>query len=151
METIRNFVVNASDWQSGYLAGAIITILLFILVFILVRILFHGRYASGVVQHAENGDIFISARSISDLIKSLHSGLPGIIINRVYLKKGKRGTFSLEISVDYYASDSQTQVKDSLEKLQTLSLESLRDVFGIDSVSAVRVGIRRTVHIKPEI
>ena len=148
MEMIRKFLVNASDWQSGYLAGVLITILLFILVFIIVRILFHRGGIAGVVQHAEKGDIFISSRSISDLIKSIGNEFPEISVKQVILKKGKEHSFILDVSVDFRASGPQSQAKEILEKLQARSLESMSSVFGIDSVSAVRISIRRTVYPK---
>ena len=150
VEMIRNFLVNASDWQSGYLAGVLITILLFIIVFIVVRILFHRGGIAGVVQHAANGDICISARSISDMIKSLGKNFPEITVNRVVLKKGRNHSFILGITVDYRASDPQSPAKEILEKLQSRSLESMNSVFGIDSVSAVRISIRRTIYPKQE-
>ena len=150
MKMIRDLLVNATDWQSGYLAGVLITILLFILVFILVRILFHRKGVAGIVQHAANGDIFISARSISDLIKSRGTGFPGVTVNRVILKKGKNHSFILVISVDFLASEPQNSAKEALEKFQERSLESLNSVFGIDSVSSVRIDIRRTVYPEQE-
>lgn len=150
MKIVRDFLVNATDWQSGYLAGVLITILLFILVFILVRILFHKRGVAGIVQHAANGDIFISARSISDLVKSLGASFPELTVNRVFLKKGKNHSFVLIISVDFRASEPQNSAKETLEKFQERSLESLNSVFGIDSVSSIRIDIRRTVYPEQE-
>lgn len=145
---IQKFLMDASDWQSGYLAGVLITILLFILLFLLVRLLFRsGRYANGITQAAPNGDIFISSRSISDLVKSLDADLPGIIVNRVRLKRDKR-KFILEISLDYQISGPTDNAREMFEKLQEKSLETLRSVFGIDSVSCIRIGIRRTRHVK---
>jgi len=54
----------------------------------------------------------------------------------------------VEISLDYQISGSTDNAREMFEKLQEKSLETLRSVFGIDSVSCIRIGIRRTRHVK---
>jgi len=74
---------DTSAWGDGYVAGVLTLALLLLCCMLLWLIFSYHKALKGVVIPAPNGSIFISARSISDLVKSLDADFNGIVIRKV--------------------------------------------------------------------
>jgi len=131
------------SFQVGY-AAALGLVLLLLLLLLAVYVIFfrYPKRAPGVFINAPLGSVFISAHAISDLVKSLESEFKDIEISKVLLldcKHFKR----IEIQVDYgFGGQSMTEIAPSL---QARTVDSLREVFGIEGIRDVAVRVRRGV------
>lgn len=131
-----------SAWQEGYVTG-VLTLALLLLCCMLIWLIFsHRRALRGVVLPSANGSIFISARSISDLVKSLDADFDGIVIRRVALLERKK-SLVVELNLICQLASTSRNMQEVIEALQAKVLESLKSVFGIATVSRVDVILAR--------
>ena len=131
-----------SAWHEGYVTG-VLTLALLLLCCLLIWLIFsHRRALRGVVLPSANGSIFISARSISDLVKSLDADFDGIAIRRVALVERKK-SLVVELNLICQLASTSRNMQEVIEALQAKVLESLKSVFGISTVSRVDVILAR--------
>ena len=131
-----------SAWHEGYVTGVLTLALLLLCCMLIWLVLTHHRALRGIVLPAANGSIFISARSISDLVKSLDADFDGIAIRRVALVERKKNLV-IELNLICQLGPSSRNMQEMIEALQVKVLESLKSVFGIATVSRVDVVMAR--------
>ncbi len=131
-----------SAWHEGYVTGVLTLALLLFCCMLLWLIISHRRALKGVVLPSSNGSIFISVRSISDLVKSLDADFDGIVIRRVALVERKK-SLVIELNLICQLGPSSHNMQAMIEALQAKVLESLKSVFGIATVSRVDVVLAR--------
>ena len=131
-----------SPWHEGYVTGVLTLALLLLCCMLIWLVLTHHRALRGIVLPAANGFIFISARSISDLVKSLDADFDGIAIRRVALVERKKNLV-IELNLICQLGPSSRNMQEMIEALQAKVLESLKNVFGIATVSRVDVVMAR--------
>ena len=104
---------------------------------------FHGDgvFAKGILLQAERGTVFIAARSISDLVKSLESDFPGLKIDKASLRSRRSSTW-LEVLMEFQPTDGMP-LPQMLDAFQKKTLAELEAAFGINSISEVKIRIGR--------
>ena len=143
-QTIRFFSLDTgNEFFAGFMFGWMVFALLILVALILYWIFSSPHRAKGIALQAEHGAVFISARSISDLIIALEKEFPGIEITRVGLFSRRKGTY-LETHMEYQPSDSGN-LPQLLDSFQKKALAELSSSFGITSVSEIRIRIDRVL------
>ncbi len=132
-----------SAWHDGYVCGVLTLALLLLCCMLLWTVFTHRRALKGIVLSSANGSILISARSISDLVKSLDAEFQGIAIRKVSLIQRKK-RLVIELNLICQLGASSGNVQESIESLQAKVLEALKQVFGIATVSQVNVVLSRS-------
>ena len=100
-----------------------------------------SRRSKGVLLQAERGTVFIAARSISDLVKSLEADFTGLKIDKVSLRSRRSSTW-LEVQMEFQPADG-TALPQLLDSFQKKTLAELEAAFGINSISEVKIRIGR--------
>lgn len=138
---------DTSAWGNGYVAGVLTLALLLLCCMLLWLIFSYHKALKGVVIPAPNGSIFISARSISDLVKSLDADFNGIVIRKVTLVERKK-FLHIELSLVYQLTPSTENAQKLIEELQSRVLTTLETVFGIKNIAKVNVAMARSKPVK---
>lgn len=149
-QAIRFFSLDTgNEFLAGFIVGLMVFALLILIALILYWIVSFRRHAKGITLQAERGTVFISARSISDLVKSLEDEFPGLEIAKVNLYTRRREAY-LVTHLEYQPSASSS-LPSVLDAFQKKTLEVLASSFGISSVAEVRIRIDRVHPLKPGI
>lgn len=131
------------DFQVGYVSGvglAIAIILLAILVKILHYFFRYPRKLSGISIPGTDGEIFISAGAITDLVKSTEDDFQFVTISKVQLLD-KKIHHAVDLHIDFDIEGGRLPLISS--ELQLRVLSNLKDTFGIDSIKEVNIRIRK--------
>jgi len=133
--------IDLFSFQAGYVAGVAVFVVLAIVIALAYWLVFrYPRRSAGVSIRGPLGSIFISAHAISDLVKSLESEFKDIEIAKVLLLDCKKFN-RIEIQINYELGGQA--MTDIAPALQSRTVESLKDVFGVDCIRDVSVRIRR--------
>ena len=139
-QALREFAVGffsfdtGSEFLAGFMSGLMVFALALLIALILYWLITASRRSKGVLLQAERGTVFIAARSISDLVKSLEADFAGLKIDKVSLRSRRSSTW-LEVQMEF-----QPQLLDSFQKKTLAELEAS---FGINSISEVKIRIGR--------
>lgn len=146
-QALREFAVGFFSFDTGseFLAGFMFGLMVFALALLIALILYWliaaSRRSKGVLLQAERGTVFIAARSISDLVKSLEADFTGLKIDKVSLRS-RRSTTWLEVQMEFQPADG-TALPQLLDSFQKKTLAELEAAFGINSISEVKIRIGR--------
>ena len=141
IEELRN--MESFSFQVGYAAALGLVLLLVVIAALVYMVFFrYPRRSAGVYLRGEIGSIFISSHAVADLVKSLESEFKDIEIVKVLLLDCKHFN-KIEIQVNYaLGGQSMAEIAPSL---QARTIDSLRDVFGIEGIREVAVRVRKGV------
>lgn len=145
-QALREFAVGFFSFDTGseFLAGFMSGLMVFalaLLALILYWLIAASRRSKGVLLQAERGTVFIAARSISDLVKSLEADFTGLKIDKVSLRSRRSSTW-LEVQMEFQPADG-TALPQLLDSFQKKTLAELEAAFGINSISEVKIRIGR--------
>jgi hypothetical protein len=141
-QAIRFFSLDTgNELLAGFMAGLLTFALLLLIALLLYWIISSRRRAKGIALQAEHGTVFVSARSISDLVCSLEDEFPGIEVAKVNLYNRRHETY-LETHLEYQPSDG-ANLPSLLNEFQKKTLSTLATSFGINSIREVRIRIDR--------
>ncbi|MHB9137835.1 MAG: alkaline shock response membrane anchor protein AmaP [Victivallaceae bacterium] len=133
---------SALDFNMGFISAiaVILAILLFLLILrLVIAFVFRTKRCHGVTINGENGDIFISSAAITSLIRSLENDFKFVAIDKVRLYTRNRQQF-LNIQIDFDASGGGLPPQSA--DLQLRVLATLKETFGIESISKVHITLR---------
>ena len=141
-QAVRFFSLDTgSELFAGFMMGLMVFGLLILAALFLYWIFHSPRHVRGITLQGERGSVFISARSISDLIGSLEKEFPGIEIVRVGLFSRRNEPY-LEAHLEYQPSENSA-LPSLLDSFQKRALSELESSFGITSVREIRIRIDR--------
>ena len=146
-QALREFAVGffsfdtGSEFLAGFMSGLMVFALALLIALILYWLIAASRRSKGVLLQAERGTVFIAARSISDLVKSLEADFTGLKIDKVSLRS-RRSTTWLEVQMEFQPADG-TALPQLLDSFQKKTLAELEAAFGINSISEVKIRIGR--------
>ena len=146
-QALREFAVGffsfdtGSEFLAGFMSGLMVFALALLIALILYWLIAASRRSKGVLLQAERGTVFIAARSISDLVKSLEADFTGLKIDKVSLRSRRSSTW-LEVQMEFQPADG-TALPQLLDSFQTKTLAELEAAFGINSISEVKIRIGR--------
>lgn len=141
-QAVRFFSLDTgNELLAGFMAGLLAFALLLLIALILYWIICSRRRAKGIALQAEHGTVFVSARSISDLVCSLEDDFPGIEIAKVNLYTRRHDTY-LEAHLEYQPSE-HSNLPSLLNEFQRKTLAALAASFGISSIREVWIRIDR--------
>ena len=123
------------------MSGLMVFALALLIALILYWLIAASRRSKGVLLQAERGTVFIAARSISDLVKSLEADFTGLKIDKVSLRSRRSSTW-LEVQMEFQPADG-TALPQLLDSFQKKTLAELEAAFGINSISEVKIRIGR--------
>ncbi len=126
-----------SDFDAGYLTGlgvAVLVILLLLFLRLLIWLLWRPRRCKGIEIKETNGQVFIAAEAVSDLIISLQPEFPDMAMDKIRLyRKGRRQQAVLHVSFDTRNSGMTEQRLRLKERIKDV----LATVLGVSSVSDI--------------
>ncbi|HBJ96172.1 MAG TPA: hypothetical protein DDZ11_06990 [Lentisphaeria bacterium] len=146
-QALREFAVGffsfdtGSEFLAGFMSGLMVFALALLIALILYWLITASRRSKGVLLQAERGTVFIAARSISDLVKSLEADFAGLKIDKVSLRSRRSSTW-LEVQMEFQPADG-TALPQLLDSFQKKTLAELEASFGINSISEVKIRIGR--------
>lgn len=146
-QALREFAVGffsfdtGSEFLAGFMSGLMVFALALLIALILYWLITASRRSKGVLLQAERGTVFIAARSISDLVKSLEADFAGLKIDKVSLRSRRSSTW-LEVQMEFQPEDG-TALPQLLDSFQKKTLAELEASFGINSISEVKIRIGR--------
>lgn len=146
-QALREFAVGffsfdtGSEFLAGFMSGLMVFALALLIALILYWLIAASRHSKGVLLQAERGTVFIAARSISDLVKSLEADFTGLKIDKVSLRSRRSSTW-LEVQMEFQPADG-TALPQLLDSFQKKTLAELEAAFGINSISEVKIRIGR--------
>lgn len=146
-QALREFAVGffsfdtGSEFLAGFMSGLMVFALALLIALILYWLIATSRRAKGILLQAERGTVFIAARSISDLVKSLEADFIGLKIDKVSLRSRRSSTW-LEVQMEFQPADG-TALPQLLDSFQKKTLAELEAAFGINSISEVKIRIGR--------
>ena len=146
-QALREFAVGffsfdtGSEFLAGFMSGLMVFALALLIALILYWLIAASRRSKGVLLQAERGTVFIAARSISDLVKSLEADFTGLKIDKVSLRSRRSSTW-LEVQMEFQPADG-TALPQLLDSFQKKTLAELEVAFGINSISEVKIRIGR--------
>ena len=146
-QALREFAVGffsfdtGSEFLAGFMSGLMVFALALLIALILYWLIAASRRSKGVLLQAERGTVFIAARSISDLVKSLEADFTGLKIDKVSLRSRRSSTW-LEVQMEFQPADG-TALPQLLGSFQKKTLAELEAAFGINSISEVKIRIGR--------
>ena len=146
-QALREFAVGffsfdtGSEFLAGFMSGLMVFALALLIALILYWLITASRSSKGVLLQAERGTVFIAARSISDLVKSLEADFAGLKIDKVSLRSRRSSTW-LEVQMEFQPADG-TALPQLLDSFQKKTLAELEASFGINSISEVKIRIGR--------
>lgn len=146
-QALREFAIGffsfdtGSEFLAGFMSGLMVFAFTLLIALILYWLIATSRRAKGILLQAERGTVFISARSISDLVKSLESDFPGLKIDKASLRSRRSSTW-LEVLMEFQPTDGMP-LPQMLDTFQKKTLAELEAVFGINSISEVKIRIGR--------
>ena len=146
-QALREFAVGffsfdtGSEFLAGFMSGLMVFALALLIALILYWLIAASRRSKGVLLQAERGTVFIAARSISDLVKSLEADFTGLKIDKVSLRSRRSSTW-LEVQMEFQPADG-TALPQLLDSFQKKKLAELEAAFGINSISEVKIRIGR--------
>lgn len=146
-QALREFAVGffsfdtGSEFLAGFISGLMVFALALLIALILYWLIAASRRSKGVLLQAERGTVFIAARSISDLVKSLEADFTGLKIDKVSLRSRRSSTW-LEVQMEFQPADG-TALPQLLDSFQKKTLAELEAAFGINSISEVKIRIGR--------
>ena len=146
-QALREFAVGffsfdtGSEFLAGFMSGLMVFALALLIALILYWLIAASRRSKGVLLQAERGTVFIAARSISDLVKSLEADFTGLKIDKVSLRSRRSSTW-LEVQMEFQPADG-TALPQLLDSFQKKTLAELEAAFGINSISEVKIRIGR--------
>jgi len=138
-ETVRPGVLEP---HVAFLAGVAFALLLLILLMaakIVIRLFFASGKSAGINISGESGSVFISANAVYELIRALEPGFQFLNFRRVTLLDRKKG-HALDIEVVFSVEGGAFM--GHIDKLKAMIKESLKDTFGVESVSEINVRVR---------
>ena len=133
--------LEAAEFLAGFMSGLMVFALALLIALILYWLIAASRRSKGVLLQAERGTVFIAARSISDLVKSLEADFTGLKIDKVSLRSRRSSTW-LEVQMEFQPADG-TALPQLLDSFQKKTLAELEAAFGINSISEVKIRIGR--------
>ena len=98
-QALREFAIGffsfdtGSEFLAGFMSGLMVFAFTLLIALILYWLIATSRRAKGILLQAERGTVFIAARSISDLVKSLESDFPGLKIDKASLRSRRSSTW----------------------------------------------------------
>lgn len=146
-QALREFAVGffsfdtGSEFLAGFMSGLMVFALALLIALILYWLIAASRRSKGVLLQAERGTVFIAARSISDLVKSLEADFTGLKIDKVSLRSRRSSTW-LEVLMEFQPTDGMP-LPQMLDAFQKKTLAELEAAFGINSISEVKIRIGR--------
>lgn len=146
-QALREFAIGffsfdtGSEFLAGFMSGLMVFAFTLLIALILYWLIATSRRAKGILLQAERGTVFIAARSISDLVKSLESDFPGLKIDKASLRSRRSSTW-LEVLIEFQPTDGMP-LPQMLDAFQKKTLAELEAVFGINSISEVKIRIGR--------
>lgn len=131
-------ILQKHPFCTGFICG-ILLVLLLILLFSLSRI----RRISSLSFSTERGSVSVSTAAVTALIKALvETSFPGILLQKVLLCRKQRRIF-LKIIIDFNAAEGNS-LSSSATLLQTESIRTLREHFGISDIDQVLIQVRHS-------
>ncbi len=123
-----------SDFDAGYLTGLVVALLVILLLLVL-RVLFwlllRPRRCKGIEIKEVNGNVFIAAEAVSDLIVSLQSEFPDMVFKKIRLfRKGKRQRAVIYVSF----STRNSGMTEQRLKLKERIIEVMGSILGVSSL-----------------
>ena len=109
-QALREFAIGffsfdtGSEFLAGFMSGLMVFAFTLLIALILYWLIATSRRAKGILLQAERGTVFIAARSISDLVKSLESDFPGLKIDKASLRSRRSSTW-LEVLMEFQPTD----------------------------------------------
>ena len=146
-QALREFAIGffsfdtGSEFLDGFMSGLMVFAFTLLIALILYWLIATSRRAKGILLQAERGTVFIAARSISDLVKSLESDFPGLKIDKASLRSRRSSTW-LEVLMEFQPTDGMP-LPQMLDAFQKKTLAELEAAFGINSISEVKIRIGR--------
>lgn len=146
-QALREFAIGffsfdtGSEFLAGFMSGLMVFAFTLLIALILYWLIATSRRAKGILLQAERGTVFIAARSISDLVKSLESDFPGLKIDKASLRSRRSSTW-LEVLMEFQPTDGM-ELPQMLDAFQKKTLAELEAAFGINSISEVKIRIGR--------
>lgn len=146
-QALREFAIGffsfdtGSEFLAGFMSGLMVFAFTLLIALILYWLIATSRRAKGILLQAERGTVFIAARSISDLVKSLESDFPGLKIDKASLRSRRSSTW-LEVLMEFQPTDGMP-LPQMLDAFQKKTLTELEAAFGINSISEVKIRIGR--------
>lgn len=146
-QALREFAIGffsfdtGSEFLAGFMSGLMVFAFTLLIALILYWLIAASRRSKGVLLQAERGTVFIAARSISDLVKSLEADFTGLKIDKVSLRSRRSSTW-LEVQMEFQPADG-TALPQLLDSFQKKTLAELEAAFGINSISEVKIRIGR--------
>ena len=146
-QALREFAIGffsfdtGSEFLAGFMSGLMVFAFTLLIALILYWLIATSRRAKGILLQAERGTVFIAARSISDLVKSLESDFPGLKIDKASLRSRRSSTW-LEVLIEFQPTDGMP-LPQMLDAYKKKTLAELEAAFGINSISEVKIRIGR--------
>lgn len=146
-QALREFAIGffsfdtGSEFLAGFMSGLMVFAFTLLIALILYWLIATSRRAKGILLQAERGTVFIAARSISDLVKSLESDFPGLKIDKASLRSRRSSTW-LEVLMEFQPTDGMP-LPQMLDAFQKKTLAELEAAFGINAISEVKIRIGR--------
>jgi hypothetical protein len=140
-------VNNITDFSFGLSvgAGAIVVLLLLFFLFRLYLFFLFKRYPRKVKElelSGEKGNLILTARSISDLVKALAPNSHSLQIKKVALFELKN-SYSIKIQADYnIGGDNLPDIK---EETEDLILDTLKSKYGIENIKFVTIRLEKAI------
>jgi hypothetical protein len=133
------------SFQTGYAAGISVAlgIILIILVLKIIYLLFlsYPRRAAGITVKEADGDIFITANAVIDLIKAFSESFPDVNVEKISLLEKKSG-FVAALQVSF--NSSKVTLPEIKSALKDKIYSGVKDTFGIESIDEIRIKIVKT-------
>lgn len=129
----------SNDFARGYLAALSLFVAIFVLV-LMIRIFFwlcfRTRRCSNVVVPGEGGDIVISRDAVTAVLEEELKAYPQLMVNRIRItRRGRKHFLALYCAF----STKSGSIPELLQEIKPRLQGVLKDVFGIESVKAIRV------------
>ena len=146
-QALREFAIGffsfdtGSEFLAGFMSGLMVFAFTLLIALILYWLIATSRRAKGILLQAERGTVFIAARSICDLVKSLESDFPGLKIDKASLRSRRSSTW-LEVLMEFQPTDGMP-LPQMLDAFQKKTLAELEAAFGINPISEVKSRIGR--------
>ena len=129
----------SSVFNRGYIAGLGLVIALLVFLFIIkiiVKIVFRTHRCSSIPVPCADGDLIISRDAVENAARQVLATFPQLSVRRIQLYcRGKNYSMTLFTT---FAQDEKGGLPELADKVKPKMTETLRRVFGIDSMKTIR-------------
>ena len=129
----------SSDFNRGYIAGLgfVIALLIFLFIIkIIIKIIFRTHRCNSVPVSCADGDLIISRNAVENAARQVLANFPQLSVRRIQLyRRGKNYSMTLFTT---FSPDEKGGLPELADKVKPKMTETLRRVFGIDSMKTIR-------------